>query len=402
MSDATITIPNRQELHPAIDRVQVSALIAGVGGCALLAIGFLISREQFFRSYLAAYVFWLGISLGSGALLMLQYLTGGAWGLSLRRLFEGATRLMPLMALLFIPILAGMQDLYIWARPNHGGIDLNGKEGYLTIPGFLVRAVICFALWMLGAFLLNHWSLAQDRGESPTALKRLHMMSGPGLILYVLTVTFATVDWVMSIDPHWVSTMYSLIFIAGQALGTLALMIVMLAVLSRRPPLSHYITRNHFQDLGNLLLAFTMFWAYVSFSQYLIIWSANIAEEVPYYKIRTDGFLKIVALLLVVFHFFIPFALLLSRKTKRSVRALTTIAGMIVVLRMVDIFWIVKPTFAQGNHAAKDHGWTLHWLDFVAPIAIGGIFMFAFIWQLRRRPLLPLHDPRLGEAGHHA
>lgn len=389
----------RQNLHPAIDRIQVPALIAGVGGCALLGLGFLTAREEFFRSYLFAYMFWIGIPLGSAGLLMLQHLTGGAWGLSLRRLFEGATRTIPLMVLLFIPIAVGVPDLYVWVHQGHA--ELHGKEIYLNTTGWLIRAAICFAIWIVLAFLLNHWSLAQDRTGSPTALRRLQMMSGPGIMLYVLTVTFATVDWVMSIDPHWVSTMYSLIFIAGQILGALALMIVMLAFLSRRPPLSHYITRDHFQDLGNLLLAFTMFWAYVSFSQFIIMWSGNIAEEVPYYLIRTDGFLRSVALIIVIFHFFVPFVLLLSRKTKRSVRTLTTVAGMIVVLRLVDIFWIVKPTFAQAHHAAKEHGWTLHWLDFVAPVAIGGIWMFVFIWQLRRRPLMPLHDHRLGEVDRH-
>jgi hypothetical protein len=397
---ATTTPSGRQELHPTLDRIQIPALIAGLAGCALLVVGLLVSREQFFRSYLYAYLFWIGFPLGCFGLLMVQYLTGGAWGLAIRRLLESGTRMIPLMVVFFIPIALGLPYLYVWAKPDHGGIDLHGKEAYLNAAGWMIRAIICFALWMIGAFLLNYYSLAQDRTGSPVALRRLQFLSGPGLLVYVLTCTFATVDWVMSIDPHWYSTIYSLIFIAGNALATLAMCIVLLALLSRRPPLSHVITRDHFQDLGNLLLAFTLLWVYMSFSQFIIMWSGNIAEEVPYYTIRLDGFQKAVAMTLVIFHFFVPFVLLLNRKTKRSVRTLAIVAGLILVMRLVDLFWIVVPTFYQGHQIHGRQNVGVHWLDLVAPIAIGGIWVFVFIWQLRRRPLIPPHDPRLGEVAH--
>jgi hypothetical protein len=402
LSDAIATTASptgRQELHPALDRLQFPALIAGIAGGALLLLGLFVSpREQFFRSYLYAYLFWIGLPLGSGALLMLQHLTGGAWGLAIRRLLESGTRMILPMAILFIPIALGVTNLYVWSDQGHD--ELHGKEVYLNVSGWLMRAGACFLIWIVGAFLLNHWSAAQDRTGHPSLIRRLQLLSGPGLAVYVLTVTFATVDWVMSIDPHWYSTIFPLIFITGQALSTLAMCILLLAVLSRRPPLSHLITRDHFHDLGNLLLAFTMLWAYMSFSQFLIMWSGNIAEEVPYYTIRTDGFQKFVALALVIFHFFVPFVLLLSRHTKRAVRRLATVAGIIIVLRLVDIFWIVIPMFQQAHQAPRHQNVLPHWLDFVAPIGIGGIFVFLFIMQLRRRPLVPLHDPRLGEVGH--
>jgi hypothetical protein len=393
----------RQTLHPFLDRIQWPALVAGLAGCALLVVGLLVggnTREQFFRSYLYAYLFWIGIPLGCGGLLMLQHLTGGAWGLAIRRLLESGTRMILLMAVLFLPIMFGMKHLYVWAQP--GGIDLHGKEGYLNPTAWAIRTAICFILWIGGAFLLNYWSGLQDRTGNPSILRRLQYLSGPGLAIYVLTVTFATVDWVMSIDPHWYSTIYSLIFITGQVLATLSMCVLLLAVLSRRPPLSHVITRDHFHDLGNLMLAFTMLWAYMSFSQYLIMWSGNLEEEVPYYTIRTDKFQKIVALGIVIFHFAVPFALLLGRRNKRSVRTLALIASLILLMRVVDLYWIVMPTFYQAHQAQLKHGVLVHWLDIVAPVAIGGIWIFVFIWQLRRRPLLPLHDPRLGEleAGH--
>jgi hypothetical protein len=389
----------RQTLHPMLDRIQMPALLAGLVGCALLVLGLLVNREQFFRSYLYSYLFWIGIPLGSGALLMLQHLTGGAWGLAIRRLLESGTRMILLMAILFLPLMFGLKHIYVWAQPDHGGVDLHGKEAYLNPASWAIRAAVCFVLWIVGAFLLNTWSMGQDRSGDPKYIRRLQLLSAPGLAIYVLTVTLATVDWVMSIDPHWYSTIYSLIFISGQALATLAFCIVMLALLTRRPPMAHVITRDHFHDLGNLLFAFTMLWAYMSFSQFIIIWSANIAEEVPYYTIRMDGFQKVVGLLLVFLHFLVPFVLLLSRKFKRSVRWLAGIASLILVMRFVDLFWIVIPTFYQGTHAAQQNVLP-HWLDFVSPVAIGGIWIFVYIWQLRRRPLIPPHDPRLGEVAH--
>jgi hypothetical protein len=400
---ATTSPTGRQELHPVFDRIQWPALIAGAAATGLLIVGLLVesTRDQFFRSYLWAYLFWLGFPMGAGGLLMVQYLTGGAWGLAIRRLLESATRMIIPMAILFIPIAAGIPKLYVWAHQGHD--ELHGKEAYLNPTGWLIRAAICFALWIVGAFLLNLWSAAQDRTGNPAILRRLQLLSGPGLLVFFLTMTVATVDWVMSIDPHWYSTIYSLIFIVGFGLATLAMCIVLLALLSRRPPLSYVITRDHFHDLGNLLMASTMLWAYMSFSQFLIMWSGNIAEEAPYYTIRTDNFQKFVGLMLVIFHFAVPFALLLNRKNKRSVRNLAIIASLILVMRMVDLFWIVVPTFYQGNQVTGTPNVLPHWLDFVAPVAIGGIFIFLFIIQLRRRPLVPLHDHRLAEAegGHH-
>lgn len=398
IATTTAARAERQELHPTLDRIQYPALIVGLVGCALLIVGLFVNHEQFFRSYLWTYLFWLGFPLGAGGLLMIQYLTGGAWGLAIRRLLEGATRMIIPMTILFIPIAFGVESLYVWTDQGHD--ELHGKEHYLNVTGWMIRAAVCFVLWIIGSFLLNYWSIAQDRTGSPTALRRLQMMSGPGLLVFVLTVTVATVDWVMSIDPHWYSTIYSLIFIAGNALAALAMCIVLLALLARRAPLSYVITRDHFQDMGNLLLAFTMLWAYMSFSQFLIMWSGNIAEEAPYYTIRTDQFQKVVAVVVVVFHFFVPFVLLLSRRTKRSVRTLAIVASLILVMRLVDLFWIVVPTFYQAHQVPVAHNVVPHWMDFVAPIAIGGIWIFLFIMQLRRYPLIPPHDPRLGEVGH--
>ncbi len=394
--------------HPLLARVQIPALIVGllgVGGCAL---GLLVSREQFFRAWLIGFVFWISVPLGCFAFLMLQHLSGGGWGLVIRRFLETGTRTLPLMLLLFIPLLFGLPDVYVWARPGYHfhGTQTHFKSIWLQPNWFMLRAGIYFAIWIFLSFLLNRWSRQQDRTRNPRLLWKMQFVSGPGLVLYALSVTFASVDWVMSIDPNWFSTIFGMIFMVGQGLFTLAFVIILAAVYHDRPPLSGVISRGHFHDLGNLLMAFTLLWAYVAFSQYLIIWSGNTQEEVPYFVYRTKVTAwKWVSLGLVIFHFAVPFALLLWRRTKRSVRMLAAVAGLLILMRLIDIYWLVIPSYAH----ARIHGSTLgslpsaslNWMDLLAPVGIGGLFIAAYIWQLQRLPLVPVHDPRLEEVGQH-
>src|SRR5687768_6264239 len=292
-------------MNPTLDRIQRPALFVGLGGVVLCALGWIFSREQFYQSYLMAYVFFIGLALGSTALLMLQHLTGGAWGLVIRRGLETGTRMLPLMALLFIPIWIGMHDLYVWTHDDHVASDklLQHKRGYLNVGSFTIRLFIYFTIWLVLTFLLNKWSADQDRTGDPRIARRMSQLSGPGLVLYVLTMTFASVDWVMSIDPHWFSTIYGVIFIVGQGLSTLSFMVALLVIVGAYEPLRSVLTRNHFHDLGNLLLAFTMLWAYMQFSQFLIIWSGNLAEETPFYYYRSGSGWQVIAILLIVFHF---------------------------------------------------------------------------------------------------
>lgn len=416
-----------QPLHPLLDRIQRPALIVAAVALALCLLGIFISGPaQFFRSYLLAFMFWLAFPLGSLSLLMLQYLTGGAWGMILRRPLEAATRLLPLMALLFLPVLIGVASLYVWNDPAalhhghraanvaeahaapevHGPIYTWWKQEYLTLGFFIVRAALYFAIWIGLMLILNRWSVREDQTGDPDIVRRAALFSGPGLILYCFTLTFATIDWVMSLDPHWYSTMFGVLFIVGQALGTLALMTALVTLLYRIAPLKDVVQTGHFTDLGNLLLAFTMLWAYVTFSQYLIIWSGNLPEETPYYYYRSAGGWQFVALLLVLFHFAVPFVLLLWRHAKRNVNTLAAIALGLLVMRWVDLIWLIVPTYAQA-HAAPDTAHvsgtgSISWMDLLLPIGLGGIWVFVFIAQLRRRPLLPAHDYRLQEVLAHA
>jgi hypothetical protein len=366
------------------DRFQRRAGAAGILALAACAAGAAGSPDQFFRSYLFAYLFWIGIALGCFAIVMLHHLVGGGWGVVIRRLLESGAGTLPLMAVLVLPLVAGLPRLYVWARPEAVAGDelLRHKAPYLNVPFFVGRLVFYFAVWIVLAHLLNKWSEEQDRTLSPQVKTRLQLLSGPGLVLYGLTVTFASVDWVMSLEPHWFSTIYGILFMTGEALATLAFVILALLVLVRRKPMADVLKARHFHDLGNLMLAFVMLWAYVSFSQFLIIWSGNLPEEIPWYLRRLDGGWAWVAVVLVVFHFALPFVLLLSRQNKQRLPILAGIAGGVLVVRLVDLFWMVMPAFHPG-------GFRVHWMDLLMPVGIGGLWLAAFAWRLKRRPLLP-------------
>lgn len=385
-------------VHPGLMRIQRIALIAGVVAAVLLAVGaILISSERFFQSYLFAYLFWIGLALGSMAVVMLQHLVGGGWGLIIRRPLEAAAMQVVLMALLFLPIAFGMHEIYEWTHTEEVLLDpiLRQKQGYLNIPFFLIRALIYFGIWIALAYFLNKLSLKQDREYDPRRARRIRDISRGGLLLYGLTMTFASFDWAMSLEPHWFSSIYGLLFIVGQGLATMAFaVVVVLLLLMKREAVAPLVTPRIIHDLGNLMLAFVMLWAYISFSQFLIIWSGNLPEEVTWYFFRLEGGWGWIPALLIIFHFVLPFLLLLSRRTKRTPRLLLTVALLILTMRLVDIFWIVKPAF---HH----EGFDIHWMDILAPIGIGGIWIAAFTWILGRRPLVPIHDPRLEEIAHH-
>jgi len=377
----------------ALERFQRPALFVGIAALAACAVGGFFAPAQFFHSYLFAFLFWAGIALGCMAVAMLHHITGGAWGLPIRRPLESGTRTLPLMALLFLPIVAGARKLYEWADPAAVARDaaLQHKSLYLNVPFFFGRAVLYFAAWLAFAYFLNRWSLQQDATGGRTIDRRLQLLSSAGLVVYGLTVTFASIDWAMSLEPHWFSTMYGVLFIAGQGLSAFAFIVVVLVLLSERAPLSGYVAARHYHDLGKLMLAFVMFWAYVSFSQYLIIWAGNLPEEIPWYLRRLQGGWGWIAAAILLFHFVLPFLMLLPASANRNPRVLAAVAGLVVFMQLVEIFWLTQPPFAGGH-------FRLHWMDLLAPIGVGGLWLAVFSWQLGKRPLLPLNDREMQEA----
>ena len=373
--------------------VRTRALIVGVVFLVLLIIGAFVNREQFFHAYLVGFIFWVGITVGSLALLMLQHLTGGAWGIVIRRVLEAATRTLPLMALLFVPIVLGLKHIYPWMNPDkmHTAALQVKAAKFLNPSFFTIRAVVYFAIWSLAAFLLNRFSLQQDRNPSRRLRKNMQFVSGPGLVVLVLAVTFASIDWVMSLDPAWFSTIFGLIFVASWTLSALAFTTLTMTWLSRREPMNAVVQRSHFHDWGNLTLALVMLWTYFAFSQYLIIWSGNLPEETTWYVARKHGGWGVIALAIVILQFVFPFLSLLSRATKTSAQKLALLAVLILVMRIVDVIWLIEPTYHPGD-------FVLNWMDFVAPIAIGGLWLAMFSWQLQKQPLVPINDPQLEQA----
>ena len=373
---------------PNVDRVQQGALIAGGVFTVIFAVGFFLNRDQFFHSYLFAFSFWAGISIGSLALLMLQHLTGGGWGLVIRRVLEAATRTLPLVLLLFVPIVLGAHRIYKWTDVHEVAEHpvLKEKSKYLNLPFFTVRAAIYFVIWLALAYFLNRWSLLQDRTADRKYTKNMRVLSGPGMVLFVFTVSFASIDWFMSLDWEWSSTIYGFIFVAAWSLSALAFTIAVMAALSKHEPMNNVVAQLHFHDLGKLLLALVMLWSYFAFSQFLIIWSGNLPEEIRWYLPRIHGVWGAIALAVIVLHFAFPFLFLLSRSLKRHAGKLVIVAVLILVMRLIDLFWMIEPNFTGKE-------FHFSWMDLVAPIAMGGLWLGVFARALTGRALIPINDP---------
>jgi hypothetical protein len=376
-------------IQSRLSSLQTKALIAGGIGLGFCVFGAFSNSKQFFVSYLFSYVFWLGVALGCLGFLMVHHLTGGRWGFAVRRFYEAAIMTLPLMALLFIPICFGLRDLYLWTDPQAIDADpvLQHRSGYMNAPGFIIRAAVFFLIWIGVALALNKWSFQQDATTGVEPTRKLRTLSGPGIALYPVTATFVLVDWVLSLEPDWYSTMFVVLIIIGQMLAGLAFGIMLLALLYKTKPMSDIVTTTHFHHLGMLLLAFVMLWTYMSFGELLIIYSGNLPHEIVWYLHRIAGDWKVVVWFLFLFHFLIPFFLLLSRELKRNVPVLATIAGVIFFAHIVNTYWLIAPSFDQT-------GIRLHWLDFAAPIGVGGIWIAALTGRLKSRPLLVQNDPR--------
>ncbi len=376
---------------PQIDTLQKVGLGLGIIGLIGLAVGYLSDPAQFFRSYLLAYIFVLGVPIGSLTLLMVHHLSGGRWSLVLRRTFEAASRTIPLMAVLFIPIVLGIHHIYEWSHADVVASDaiVRHKVAYLNTTGFTLRAIGYFVVWSVMALLLTRWSVQQD--TEPFPLDRFNTISGPGVLIMGLTVTFASVDWVMSLDPHWFSTIFGLWFLMGMALTALAFSIVVAALLHNNTHMARALSADRFHDYGTLMYAFIMLWAYLSYSQFLIVWSANLPEEIPYYLRRFGNGWQGVSLVIVAGHFVLPWLLLLFRSVKRIRKRLVAIAAFMLVMRFLDVFWLIAPWVKQGALG-------VHWMDIAAVVGMFGLWTGAFCYLLKGRALLPVGDPYLPEA----
>ncbi len=395
---------SEHDANDTLSGLQTKGLIVGVVGLVACGAAWSMDPERFYQAYLPGYLYWIAVTLGSLGWLMIHHLTEGKWGFPVRRIWEAGARTVYPMILLFIPVILGMHTVFSWTHPEAAQDPIiAGKSQYLNESFFLLRAGLYFVIWGGFAFLLSSWSNKQDDEEVEPLRTRMRKLSGAGILAMALTVTFMSVDWAMSVDPHWFSTIFGFLFAASDLLAAMAVTIIVVSLLSGADPFSKAVKTDTYHDLGNLLMACTMLWGYLSFSQYLIIWSGNTMEEAPWYIARnTDGW-NLVTLILIVFHFAVPFLILLTRKTKRAPSMLVKVAVWMLLMRYVDLYWLVMPSFGHGGEHAGFHP---SWMDLVVPIAIGGVWIGFFAMQLKGKNLAPVADPRLQDAladtgGHH-
>jgi len=377
------------QIFPELARNQRTFLLAGGVGAVLSVIGYVTNQEQFFSSYLMAYMLVLGLTLGALGFAMVHQLSGGAWGVVSRQTLGAASRVLPFVTLLFFPIIIGMPHLYEWTHADVVANDeiLKGKQAYLNPTFFVIRAVIYFVSWNALAFFLNRWSKEQDETGNPALSLRMQRTSAAGLLIYILTMSFASFDWIMSRDPHWFSTIYGALIVVGQGLVALAFQIIILTWLARRKPMNEALTSTYLSDLAGLMFAAVVLWAYMSFSQYLIIWSGNLPEEIMWYLHRMNNGWTALAITLVIVHFALPFFLLLMRGIKQNRILISRVAMFIIFARVVDLFWLIAPE-------THTDGLVISWMDVVLPAAMLALWVGIFLQQLRQRPLLPVHDPQ--------
>jgi hypothetical protein len=378
-----------------VRKISQRSLVVGTVFAIISGALAFVRPDEFYRAYLLGFMCWLGVALGSMAILMIRHLTGGGWGTVIRRILGAAMRTVPLLALLFIPIIiAGLQHrMYPWAMPLDSIQDPHIREhlekhsfvrSYLNLSGFALRAFIYFAIWNLLSFLLSKWSKQTDSPNAPDNSQRFKAVSGPGLILYAFTITFAAIDWVMSLDPSWISTIFGLIILINEVLSAMCFAVVVERILFEYKPMSEMLKPDFVHDHGKWMLTFTMVWAYFNFSQWLIIWAGNLPSEITFYLKRLSGGWGSVGLILVIFGFAAPFAMLLSRPFKRDIRKLAWLAVWVMLIRYVDLFWIIEPNFSKT--------FTVTTADIVVPIAIGGIWLWYFFGNLASLPLIPAYD----------
>jgi hypothetical protein len=362
----------------------------GVVACAILGPG---NPKQFFFSWLVSFLFFLSLALGGLFFVLIQYASQGGWGVVLRRIGETTFATLPVMAALFVPVLLGLHDLYSWAVPGAAEQDalLRWKSPYLNVPFFLIRAALYFIIWSGIALLYYRDSRRQDATEDHQIAARLRRLAGPAIIVLALTQTFASIDWIMSLTPHWYSTMFGVYFFAGSFVGFIALLSLMAVAMRRAGLLDTLVSPEHLHDVGKLLFAFTAFWAYIAFSQFLLVWYANLPEETIWYKARLEGSWKAASLFLMAGHFVAPFFYLMGRDVKRNGVTLAIGGAWLLVMHFLDLYWQVMPTLhASGVRPSI--------LDVAALLAIGGCFVAAASWLMRRQALVPLGDPRLAES----
>ncbi len=376
-------------LGPQLDRIQRNALVVGVVAFVATLIGLFLNAQHFWQSYLYGYIAISALAIGSLGIFLLHNVVGGNWGVAIRRFIESGLQTLPLFLLLVIPIFFATGTLYKWTDATYRAQNfaVGHKAVYMNVPMFIGRSLLYFAVWIAVGFRILKMANEQEQTGSRDLFNRIKRRSAPALLVFMVTTTLAFIDWVMSLEPDWYSTIYPWLFTVGEVLLTFAFMIALLVLLSKHEPFAGFVKIQHFHDLGNLMLAFTMLWAYMGLAQFLIIYAENLPDEIPWYIRRFSGGWGYLGWFISIFHFCVPFFLLLMRFVKKNPGRLRALALWIIFVRLLDIFWFVAPAFRQREFA-------VYWTDVSAVLGMGGIWLAYFIFNLKKRPLLVPHDPR--------
>jgi len=371
-------------------RLGIVALVIGVLGLAASAMGWISEPERFYRAFLTAFAFWTSVALGGLFFTMMHHLTGARWSVVVRRIFENLMLQLPWLFLAFIPVYFGIHDLYHWSHEEVVAADhvLQGKAAFLNVGFFTTRTIAYFAIWSLLAVLLYRVSRQQDEGHRPEHLKRMRKLSAIGMLLFAATITLAGWDWLMSLEPHWFSTVFGVYIFSGSFLNAVAVVTGVFLYLGRLEAFKKTFTLEHLHDLGKLMLAFTIFWSYIAFAQYFLIWYGNLPEETVWYTARWVGSWKVISLVLFFGHFVLPFTVLLFRNVKRSRSLMWFFVVWFLLMHWVDYYWLVYPTFTE-------HGTSIGWLEIVPMLGLGGMFVWYFWRRLGSAPVVPAGDPEL-------
>jgi hypothetical protein len=380
-------------LGPRAASIERISGIVGIVGAILCALGFFTNRAVFFQSYLFAFIYWGGFAIGGLGVLLMGHTVGGRWCATSRRFLEAQMRTLWVVVIFTAILLLGLNYLYPWMHPATlpdiaDQNVLKHKQGYLNWPFFLVRVVIYFVIWWFWGMRVRSMADRQDETGDPTLRERMRRFSAPGVLVFTMTATFAYIDWILSADAQFFSTVYGAMILIGDVLQCFALTILAMILASRGDRFGGRVNAIILHDLGNLMFAFTIFWTYLTASQLIIVWPGNLPQELVWYLNRVHGFWKYFALVIALSMFAIPFLALLSQARKRNPRRLMKVCIWLLIARIIDIYWIVEPTYRR-------HGFWMSWTDFAAFFGVGGIWLYVFLGELRRRPLLPLRDPRV-------
>lgn len=367
-------------------------VVLAVVSLGLAAWGGFFSPKQFAYSWLFAFMFFFTITLGSLFWILVHHAVDADWSVVVRRQLENIAWLFPVLAVLFIPIVLNAKTLFSWMNIVPGqDVLLDGKAPYLNQPFFWVRAAFYFLFLSTAAFLLRRNSVRQDKDGDPRYTWSSRKMVFPMLPLFALSLTFSAVDWLMGLDFKWFSTMWGVYIFAGSALSSMCVLVLLVTALRSAGYFKDVVTIEHYHIMGKLMLAFTVFWAYIGFSQYMLYWYANIPEETAYFLRRNTGSWNTLSIILVAGHFFLPFVILLFQATKKKPLLLCAVAAWILLMHMLDMYIVVLPTFHKAGFAP-------HWLDLVCLLAIGATLAAIFMKRLGDTPLWPVKDPRLGNS----